>query len=171
MLKPSATDDSGVDDSAEEADDRKGPPKLFTISLVNSYGNMTLKELKNDGEPLQLSSELNLHCFSVLHCLLFCRKYFHIIHRTLRTRRPTCVKNCFFLTVKGLIEFGFAQKKFWINDFTFIRWFLRSQYCFRQTIHLARLAPESERALLQGEEGRGTRCRQVILRDDHDSAQ
>jgi hypothetical protein len=65
MLKPSATDDSGVDDSAEEADDRKGPPKLFTISLVNSYGNMTLEELKNDGEPLQLSSELNIHCFSI----------------------------------------------------------------------------------------------------------
>ena len=43
-------------DDLEEIDQQKGPPKLFTMNLVNSYGNAQLDQLENDGQPLQITS-------------------------------------------------------------------------------------------------------------------
>ena len=43
-------------DDLEESDQQKGPPKLFTMNLVNSYGNAQLDQLENDGQPLQITS-------------------------------------------------------------------------------------------------------------------
>jgi hypothetical protein len=37
-----------------EEDDMKGPPKLFALNLVNSYGNSQIIELVNDGTPLKI---------------------------------------------------------------------------------------------------------------------
>jgi len=42
------------DDEEEEDDERKGPPKMFVMNLVNSYGNAQLEELRNDGQPLKI---------------------------------------------------------------------------------------------------------------------
>jgi len=39
-----------------EEDDMKGPPKLFALNLVNSYGNSQIIELVNDGTPLKIKS-------------------------------------------------------------------------------------------------------------------
>lgn len=49
-------EDELMEDEDEE-DDRKGPPKIFTMNLVNSYGNSPLGELKNDGEPLKIAGK------------------------------------------------------------------------------------------------------------------
>jgi hypothetical protein len=50
----------GIDDDTmadeEEEDDGKGPPKLFTMNFVNSYGNAHLEQLNNDDKPLKLTS-------------------------------------------------------------------------------------------------------------------
>ena len=43
-------------DDIEEIDQQKGPPKLFTMNLVNSYGNAQLDQLENDGQPLKVTS-------------------------------------------------------------------------------------------------------------------
>ena len=45
----------GEDDEEEEEDDGKGPPKLFVLNFVNSYGNSQIEQLDNNGEPLKLS--------------------------------------------------------------------------------------------------------------------
>lgn len=37
-----------------EEDDLKGPPKLFALNLVNSYGNSQIIELVNDGKPIKI---------------------------------------------------------------------------------------------------------------------
>ena len=49
----SENDPSNTMDFMEE-DDMKGPPKLFALNLVNSYGNSQLVELANDGNPIKL---------------------------------------------------------------------------------------------------------------------
>ena len=38
-----------------EEDNGKGPPFLFEMNIVNSYGNAQLEQLENDGTPLNLS--------------------------------------------------------------------------------------------------------------------
>ena len=40
-----------------EEDDFKGPPKLFAISVVNSYGNSNVFDLANDGNPITLKKD------------------------------------------------------------------------------------------------------------------
>jgi hypothetical protein len=47
-------------DEEEEEDDGKGPPKLFTMNFVNSYGNAHLEQLNNDDKPLKLTSKYTL---------------------------------------------------------------------------------------------------------------
>ena len=44
------------DDIDEEEEQQKGPPKLFIMNLVNSYGNAQLEQLDNDEQPLQITS-------------------------------------------------------------------------------------------------------------------
>ena len=51
--KDDVADDLMMEDDEEE-DDKKGPPKMFVMNLVNSYGNAHLEELRNDGEPLKI---------------------------------------------------------------------------------------------------------------------
>lgn len=45
------------DDDVPMNDDevRRGPPKLFQMNIVNSYGNSQVEKLQNDGQPLKLS--------------------------------------------------------------------------------------------------------------------
>jgi hypothetical protein len=45
-----------LEDFDEEEDQQKGPPKLFIMNLVNSYGNAQLEQLENDGQPLHITS-------------------------------------------------------------------------------------------------------------------
>ena len=52
---PSEPDETMGDDDEEEEDDGKGPPKLFTISFVNSYGNAQLEQLANDQKPIKFT--------------------------------------------------------------------------------------------------------------------
>lgn len=56
-------EDEAMADEEEEEDDGKGPPKLFTMNFVNSYGNAHLEQLNNDDKPLKLTSKLNLMSF------------------------------------------------------------------------------------------------------------
>jgi len=42
------------EEEGEEDDDGKGPPKMFVMNLVNSYGNAQMEELKNDGRPINM---------------------------------------------------------------------------------------------------------------------
>ena len=42
------------EEEEEEEDDGKGPPKMFVMNLVNSYGNAQLEELRNDGQPIKI---------------------------------------------------------------------------------------------------------------------
>ena len=51
------------DDEDMEDEDGKGPPKLFVMNLVNSYGNTQIDQLKNDGKPLKLSGKESLGVF------------------------------------------------------------------------------------------------------------
>ena len=46
-----------LDDLEDEEDQQKGPPKLFIMNLVNSYGNAQLEQLENDGQSLQITSK------------------------------------------------------------------------------------------------------------------
>ena len=39
-----------------QEEQQKGPPKLFIMNLVNSYGNAQLEQLDNDEQPLQITS-------------------------------------------------------------------------------------------------------------------
>ena len=48
-----------LDDLEDEEDQQKGPPKLFIMNLVNSYGNAQLEQLENDGQSLQITSKKN----------------------------------------------------------------------------------------------------------------
>lgn len=50
-----------LDDLEEEEDQQKGPPKLFIMNLVNSYGNAQLEQLDNDGQQLQITSKSYKH--------------------------------------------------------------------------------------------------------------
>ena len=52
-----AVEDDTMADEEEEEDDGKGPPKLFTMNFVNSYGNAHLEQLNNDDKPLKLTSK------------------------------------------------------------------------------------------------------------------
>ena len=45
-----------LEDFDDEEDQQKGPPKLFIMNLVNSYGNAQLEQLENDGQPLHITS-------------------------------------------------------------------------------------------------------------------
>lgn len=45
------------EESMEDEDDNKGPPKMFVMNVVNSYGNANLDSLENDGKPLNLTSK------------------------------------------------------------------------------------------------------------------
>ena len=45
-----------------EEDDLKGPPKLFALNLVNSYGNSQIIELVNDGNPIKIKCK-SAHTF------------------------------------------------------------------------------------------------------------
>lgn len=44
-----------------EEDDMRGPPKLFALNIVNSYGNSMLFELTNDGNQLNLKCKFCKH--------------------------------------------------------------------------------------------------------------
>ena len=46
------------EEEGEEDDDGKGPPKMFVMNLVNSYGNAQMEELKNDGRPINMGKDL-----------------------------------------------------------------------------------------------------------------
>ena len=46
-----------------EEDDMKGPPKLFALNLVNSYGNSQITELANDGTPIKIKCKNIFFCF------------------------------------------------------------------------------------------------------------
>jgi len=46
-----------LDEFEDEEDQQKGPPKLFIMNLVNSYGNAQLEQLENDGQPLQITNK------------------------------------------------------------------------------------------------------------------
>jgi hypothetical protein len=46
-------------DDEDDDDDGKGPPKLFTMNFVNSYGNAHLEQLNNDQQPLKLTSKFS----------------------------------------------------------------------------------------------------------------
>ena len=48
--------DTELDDDLED-DQQKGPPKLFVMNLVNSYGNAQLEQLNNDDQPLHITSK------------------------------------------------------------------------------------------------------------------
>ena len=48
-------DDMMVED--EEEDDKRGPPKLFAMNLVNSYGNAQIESFANDGAPLKMTQK------------------------------------------------------------------------------------------------------------------
>lgn len=55
-----ATTSASVEDDMmeeEEEDDKRGPPKLFSMNLVNSYGNAQLESLDNDGQPLKIAAK------------------------------------------------------------------------------------------------------------------
>ena len=41
----------------EEEDDHRGPPRLFAMNLVNSYGNAQIESFANDGAPLKLTQK------------------------------------------------------------------------------------------------------------------
>ena len=52
---PESENDNNIE--LMEEDDFKGPPKLFAISCVNSYGNSNVFDLANDGNPLKLKKD------------------------------------------------------------------------------------------------------------------
>jgi len=55
--KPAAAsgDELMVDDDIDaDEDDKKGPPKMFVMNLVNAYGNAQLQEFVNDGTPIKI---------------------------------------------------------------------------------------------------------------------
>ena len=54
-----------LDDLEDEEDQQKGPPKLFIMNLVNSYGNAQLEQLENDGQSLQITSKKLLSSITV----------------------------------------------------------------------------------------------------------
>ena len=54
-----------LDDLEDEEDQQKGPPKLFIMNLVNSYGNAQLEQLENDGQSLQITSKKIFPSFNV----------------------------------------------------------------------------------------------------------
>ncbi len=57
---PASETDETMGDEDEEDDDGKGPPKLFTMNFVNSYGNAHLEQLSNDHKPIKFSGEFGL---------------------------------------------------------------------------------------------------------------
>ncbi len=55
-------DDDEEEEEEEEEEDGKGPPKLFVMNFVNSYGNAQLEHLNNDGKPIKISGETSATC-------------------------------------------------------------------------------------------------------------
>jgi len=53
---PDSENDPSNQMDFQEEDDHKGPPKLFALNLVNSYGNSQIIELVNDGNPIKIKS-------------------------------------------------------------------------------------------------------------------
>ena len=53
------------EEEGEEDDDGKGPPKMFVMNLVNSYGNAQMEELKNDGRPINMGKNVLLSSLSM----------------------------------------------------------------------------------------------------------
>ena len=51
---PDSENDPSNQMDFQEEDDHKGPPKLFALNLVNSYGNSQIIELVNDGNPIKI---------------------------------------------------------------------------------------------------------------------
>lgn len=51
-------EDDDDDEMMVEEEDGRGPPKLFVMNFVNSYGNAQLEQLCNDGKPIKLTGEL-----------------------------------------------------------------------------------------------------------------
>ena len=49
-----------LDEIDDEEDQQKGPPKLFIMNLVNSYGNAQLEQLENDEQPLHITSKATI---------------------------------------------------------------------------------------------------------------
>ena len=60
-----------IDDLEEEEDQQKGPPKLFIMNLVNSYGNAQLEQLENDGQPLQITSKYQVSQFLYITHIIY----------------------------------------------------------------------------------------------------
>ncbi len=59
--------DASSEEEEEEDDEGRGPPKLFAMNLVNSYGNAKLEQLENDGKPISISGEFSgLLCFDLV---------------------------------------------------------------------------------------------------------
>ena len=50
-------DDINEDDIVNEAD--RKPPRLFTFTCVNSYGNAEVDAIKDDGKPIRFSNRYN----------------------------------------------------------------------------------------------------------------
>jgi len=48
------------EEEQEDEDDGKGPPKLFTMNFVNSYGNAQLEQLSNDLKPIKFTGEISI---------------------------------------------------------------------------------------------------------------
>ena len=56
-------DDINEDDIVNEAD--RKPPRLFTFTCVNSYGNAEVDAIKDDGKPIRFSNRYDrLVCIS-----------------------------------------------------------------------------------------------------------
>jgi len=53
---PDSENDPSNQMDFQEEDDHKGPPKMFALNLVNSYGNSQIIELVNDGNPIKIKS-------------------------------------------------------------------------------------------------------------------
>ena len=54
-------DDVNEDDIVNEAD--RKPPRLFTFTCVNSYGNAEVDAIKDDGKPIKFSNRYDInHC-------------------------------------------------------------------------------------------------------------
>ena len=55
---PDSENDPSNQMDFQEEDDHKGPPKMFALNLVNSYGNSLIIELVNDGNPIKIKCKI-----------------------------------------------------------------------------------------------------------------
>lgn len=52
-----------VSDKSDDGTSRISPPKLVTFNIVNSLGNEVVDTIRDDGQPIKLSSKLHqLYC-------------------------------------------------------------------------------------------------------------